>query len=77
MPAKRPVPPFNWKRSLVIVLIADVVFLVGLLVSLVLLVPELRQASVGGLAVGVIGAIAIGIFGPLFTRPRFDDQPRG
>jgi hypothetical protein len=74
-------PPFNWKRSLLIVLIMDGVFLIGLFAALVTRQPGAFQASIGGLAVGVIVTIAIGVFGPLFapkaTSPKVECPQHG
>lgn len=68
MADKRPVPPFNWKRSLLVLGVMDVVFLAIALVGKMTSHAGVMELGVGGLAVGLIGTIAIGIFGPVFTR---------
>ena len=68
MATRRPVPPFNWKRSLLILVITDVVFLAVLVAGKMAGHAGAVEAGVGGLAVGLIGTVAIGIFGPIFTR---------
>jgi lipopolysaccharide export LptBFGC system permease protein LptF len=69
MANKRPAPPFNWKRTLLILVPMDVVFLAAYVAGKLTRSGDLAAAGAGGLAVGLIGTVSLCIFGPLFTRP--------